>query len=153
MSAAALYDDRVMDHIRNARNYRVLDDADRRGEAVSQVCGDSVTVYLKLEGTRIAGISFQCVSCGICMASASMMTELIAGRTLEDAHTLLEQCAASLEGRKEAAADGQERIALSAAQQTVFETLQAFPSRKTCAWVGWAALSGALRNDPAPQSL
>lgn len=153
MSAATLYDDRVMDHIRNARNYRALDDADRRGEAVSQVCGDSVTVYLKLNGTHITGIGFQCVSCGICMASASMMTELVTGRTIEEAQALLAHCATTLEGGVLPAPAGKEGIPLSPEQQAVFATLQAFPSRKTCAWVGWAALSGALRDDPAPQSL
>lgn len=145
MSAAALYDERVMDHIRNARNYRALDDADRRGEAVSQVCGDSVTVYLKLDAGRIAHIGFQCESCGICMASASMMTELVAGLTVDEARTLMDHCRGAL--------DGGDASALPEAQQAVFTTLQAFPARKTCAWVGWAALSGALRGDATPTTL
>lgn len=145
MSAAALYDDQVMDHIRNARNYRALEDADRRGKALSQVCGDSVQVYLKLDDNRIAAVGFQCESCGICMASASMMTELLAGRSIEEAQSLMDACARAL--------DGADAAAFPESQRRVFTTLQAFPARKTCAWVGWAALGAALRQVDAPVSL
>lgn len=145
MSASTLYDEKVMDHIKHARHYRVLEQADRKCEAVSQVCGDSVTVYLRLGDNRLRDIGFQCVACGICMASASMMAELVHGQSLNDVSELITRGANALEG---GLAPG-----LSADQQSVFVTLQAFPSRKTCAWVGWAALAGALRGESGPVSL
>ena len=142
MSIDKLYDDVIMDHIKNARNYRQLPDADRQAEAVSQLCGDTITVYIKLEADRIEDIGFQCVSCGISMASASMMTESIKGKTIEEAHQLIAQCRAVLEGGQ-SGGKGPE----GSQHAVTYEALQAFPSRKTCALVGWHALAGALRGE------
>ena len=75
-----LYDDVIMDHIRNARNYHKLDGANREAEGSNPLCGDVITVYLKLSGEVIEDIGFQCTCCGVSMASASIMTESVKGK-------------------------------------------------------------------------
>ena len=78
-----MYDDIVMDHIKNARNCRVLDDADRRIEGRNPLCGDELLIFLKVADERIDDLAFQCSCCGISMASASMMTSAVKGKTVE----------------------------------------------------------------------
>jgi SUF system NifU family Fe-S assembly protein len=85
---STLYDEVLLDHIRNARNYHVLDDANRHGDAVSPVCGDTFTVYVRTTGDVIDEASFQCECCGISMASASIMTDWVRGRSVADALAL-----------------------------------------------------------------
>ena len=85
MPEPKLYDDVLMDHIRNARNYAALEDANRTACGANPLCGDDVTVYVKLEDERLERIAFQCTCCGISMASASIMTETLAGRSAADA--------------------------------------------------------------------
>ena len=135
----ALYDDVVMDHIKNARNYRVLEDADRRVEGSNPMCGDELQLYLALEGGRIADIAFQCTCCGISMASASMMTEMVKGMPVEDARRTAEDFVSMLERADEASepASGVERLAM-------LDTVKRFPARKRCAKLAWATLADAL---------
>jgi SUF system NifU family Fe-S assembly protein len=90
MAIEQLYDKVIMDHINNARNYRELADANRKAEALSTLCGDSVTVYLKLDGECIHDVAFQCSSCAISMAAASIMTETVKGKQRAEAQALLE---------------------------------------------------------------
>ena len=73
----SLYNDVILDHIRNARNFRELGDANRKAQGLNPLCGDTFTVYARVEGDRVAEASFQCECCGISMASASIMTETV----------------------------------------------------------------------------
>ena len=86
---AALYDDVILDHIKNARNFRALEHADRMAEGVNPLCGDSFTVYVMFEDEVIRDASFLCSCCGISMASASVMTEAVKGKTIEQAKELI----------------------------------------------------------------
>ena len=86
--SSVLYDEVILDHIKNARNYRTLDHADRIAEGINPLCGDSFTVYVLLEGEVIRDTSFQCSCCGISMASASVMTQAMKGKTIEQAKEL-----------------------------------------------------------------
>jgi nitrogen fixation NifU-like protein len=65
-----LYDGVILDHIKNARNYRVLEQFDRAAEGVNPLCGDGFTIYVQLDGEVIRDASFQCSCCGISKASA-----------------------------------------------------------------------------------
>jgi nitrogen fixation NifU-like protein len=142
MTIDQLYDKVIMDHINNARNYRAMPDADRKAEAVSTLCGDSVTVYVKLDGDCIHDVAFQCASCAISMASASIMTETIKGKRQAEAAALMHAVTDRIM-QKPAAAD----TTFSADQSAIFEALRAFPTRKTCATVAWHALAAALEGD------
>lgn len=142
---AGLYDDYVMDHIRNARNYRVLTDADRSANGTSPLCGDEMTVYVKLGDESIEDIAFQCTCCGVSMASASIMTELVKGVRPEDARALIQEFVALLTSATHGVGTlpTPERLAM-------LETVRRFPSRGRCALLPWATLERALekRDDP-----
>jgi len=84
MSDSGAYDALVMDHIRHARNFRVIEHANRYAKGVNPLCGDEMSVYLTLTVDRIDDIAYQCTCCGISMASASIMTQMVKGRRAGD---------------------------------------------------------------------
>ena len=134
----SLYSDVILDHIRNARNFRELGDANRKAQGLNPLCGDSFTVYARIEGDRVAEASFQCECCGISMASASVMTETITGLTVSEARSLYKQFERMLTdpaGMLEPGDDG---------QLAVLALIREFPSRVNCALLGWKTLDAAL---------
>lgn len=139
MSRTGLYDDLVMDHIKNARNYRLLVDADRQAMGTNPLCGDEISVYLKMAGDRIADVAFQCTCCGISMASASIMTEIVKGKHADDAKALLQNVVAMLNSGREPPSPE-----ASAEHRALLETVKKFPARTRCAALPWATLEGAL---------
>ena len=136
------YDDLIMDHIKNARNYRVLEDFDRRASGTNPLCGDEMLVTLKLGGKRISDVGFQCTCCGISMASASVMTEMVKGSTIEEASSLLRALVGMLNGNSNAGTDE-----LSAERLALLDTVKRFPARTRCAVLPWVTLEAALNND------
>lgn len=139
MAKPDLYDDFMMDHIKNARNYRVLDDAHCTASATNPLCGDELTLYLKLEGERIAALSYQCSCCGISMASASMMTEHLTGKRMEEAHRIVAEVTAFLKYPAQPM-PAQSTPAFS----NVLQTLRRYPARTACAALAWTALGPLL---------
>lgn len=81
----ALYTEKVMDHFENPRNVGVIEDADGVGEVGNPICGDIMKMYIKVEGDVITDIKFKTFGCGSAIASSSMATELLKGRTLDEA--------------------------------------------------------------------
>ena len=79
-----LYQEVILDHNRNPRNFRALPDANRKAEGDNPLCGDHFTVFLKLDKDKIVDIAFQGAGCAISKASASLMTELIKGKTVAE---------------------------------------------------------------------
>ncbi len=84
----ALYSEKVMDHFRNPRNVGIIEDADGIGEAGNPVCGDIMKIYLKISEDRIDDVKFETFGCGSAIASSSMATELIKGKSLSQAMEL-----------------------------------------------------------------
>jgi len=80
-----LYSEKVMDHFRNPRNVGEIPDADGTGTVGNPVCGDMMTVYIKVKDNKIEDIKFKTFGCGAAVATSSMVTELAKGKTLEDA--------------------------------------------------------------------
>ena len=139
MSAAhSLYDDVILDHIKNARNYRVLERADRVAEGVNPLCGDNFTVYVQLDGEVIRDAAFQCSCCGISMASASVMTEAVKGRTLAQAVELYTRFTDLL------SRPGVSETVDDLGEVAVLAVVRAFPSRRDCAALAWHTLLAAL---------
>jgi nitrogen fixation NifU-like protein len=134
---AKLYDDVVMDHIKNARNYRVLNDADRSAAGLNVLCGDALTVYVHLDGETVRTASFQCECCAISMASASIMTEAVSGRPLAEVQALHEAIVAALD-------EGGDGLGNWENARAIVEAVRAFPSRRRCALLPWATLAAAL---------
>ena len=82
------FTEKVMDHFENPRNVGVLEDADAVAEVGSKECGDTTTLYLKIRDNRIVDVRFRILGCAAAIASSSMATELIKGKTLEEAWAL-----------------------------------------------------------------
>jgi len=130
-----LYDEVVLDHIRNARNYRVMAGEHRTGEAVNPLCGDTFTVFVRVTGDVVDEVSFQCECCGISMASASIMTEWVRGRRVADALAVKSTFLAAARARA---------ISAGADHEAVLRVVAATPNREGCATLAWAALENAL---------
>jgi nitrogen fixation NifU-like protein len=138
--AESIYDDVILDHVRNARNYRAVPDADRQAEGINPLCGDTFTVYLKVESGRIRDAAFQCECCGISMASASVMTDLVRDRTLDEAGALVQEFRELVRTRAEGKG-------LDTGRQAVLSVVRASPSRSNCAILGWQTLEAAIRGE------
>jgi nitrogen fixation NifU-like protein len=138
-STNSLYNDVIMDHIKNARNYRELAEANRRAEGINPLCGDTFTIYVQIEDDRVRDLSFQCSCCGISMASASVMTTLMQGRTVEDARAQGREFMRVLRD-PEAAHDS----APDQGQAAVLAVVRESPSRVNCAVLAWHTLDAAL---------
>lgn len=145
MTRAKLYDDLVMDHIKNARNYRVIENADRRADGSNPLCGDEMTVFLRIDGGRILDVAYQCACCGISMASASIMTEQVMGRNVAEVRALIQ----AFHEMPDHFADFMPRSTMPIIQ-AMFETVRRYPSRVRCAALPWITLGTLL--DDVPES-
>jgi nitrogen fixation NifU-like protein len=133
--AKTAYDDFLMDHIKNARNYRVLESADRELPVFNPMCGDRMTVQLRIARGRVEEAAFQCECCGISMASASMMTEWVRGRSPEEAASYARDLVARLGDRDAAEPGGNDEM-----ERALFAIVREYPSRARCAALPWGAL-------------
>lgn len=139
MSDSRLYDELIMDHIKNARNYRALDDANRTAAGSNPLCGDDLTVYVRVERDRLEEVTFLCTCCGVSMASASIMTESMTGKSASDAKALARAFAELLATRADPMSSGGD-----AAQRAVLTTVRDYPVRMRCAALPWLTLEAAL---------
>lgn len=138
MDLTELYQSVILENNRRPRNFRKLPTANRIAAGNNPVCGDEITVYVQIEGDRIADISFQGAGCAISQASASVMTQRLKGRTLEEAEALFDRF-------KEIVTQGkpdEEDLDLSA-----FAGVHQFPARIKCATLGWHAAINALHGE------
>ena len=133
-----MYDDLVMEHIKNARNFRVLDDADRH-VGTNPLCGDEVHLYFALNDERIADLAFQCTCCGISMASTSIMTDTLKGARVEEARQTIRDFLVLLEDP--AAEPG---ATTREAWLALLDTVRRFPARTRCALLPWTTAAAAL---------
>ncbi len=137
--ASTLYNDAILDHIKNARNFGELAGANRKAHGINPLCGDTFDVYARVEGERVVEAAFQCECCGISMASASIMTDAVKGKTVTEAKALYRNLEKLLRNAH-AASDAQ---AVSE-QLPLLELIREFPSRVNCALLGWHTLEAAL---------
>lgn len=141
---ADLYQEVIIDHGRRPRNFRELEGATRTVEGVNPLCGDELTLYVKLADGRIADIAFQGTGCAISQASASLMTAALKGKTEDEALALYGRVHAMLtEGPNREA--GPPELGKLAVLSGVWE----FPTRVKCATLAWHALRSALEADGA----
>ena len=135
-----LYDEVILDHIRNARNYRVIDaPGTLGGEAVNPLCGDTFQVYVHVEQGTVRDAAFQCECCGVSMASASVMTEWVKGRSVAEALQARQAFVAAVTSRSVAPLPGAPED-----HAAVLQLLANTPSREGCALLAWTALEQAL---------
>ena len=140
-----LYQDVILDHSRHPRHYGVLDHASHKAEGYNPLCGDRVTVRLKTRDGVIDDVRFEGRGCAISIASASLMTEALRGRTEADAATMFARFHALVTGQ-ESAPDA------SLGKLEALGGVAEFPTRVKCAMLPWHALQAALRREAQPVS-
>lgn len=153
----SLYQRTVLEHCRSPRNFHAMDKPDRFAEGFNPLCGDKVTVYIRTPGREgvspslkdgtssppgsIAEISFEAAGCAICLASASMMTELLGGEAAEKARQQAEKVLEAFKpGADNGLGDLGEIVALG--------SVRAYPSRIRCVTLPWRTFTAALDDDP-----
>jgi nitrogen fixation NifU-like protein len=134
-----LYREVILDHNRQPRNFGEIEDADRVIEGVNPLCGDRMTLYVKLDDGRIEDVRFKGTGCAISVASSSMMTERVKGRTVAQGLTLFEHVHHML---TDAAMDESELAELG--KLAALSGVREYPSRVKCASLAWHALKSAL---------
>jgi nitrogen fixation protein NifU and related proteins len=137
-SLSGLYQEMILDHNRAPQNYRRMDNANRRAEGNNPLCGDRLTVWLRVEDGKIQDAAFQGSGCAISKASASLMTTAVKGKSQAEAEALFERFRGLVTGTL----DQQEAETLG--KLAVFSGLSEFPIRVKCASLSWHALKAAL---------
>lgn len=132
-----LYREVILDHNRNPRNFGTLESADRVVQGVNPLCGDKMTLYLKLNGEKIEDIRFQGTGCAISVASSSLMTERVKGQPVEATLALFDEVHDMLTGRDAEPPEHMEKLAALAG-------VRDYPSRVKCASLAWHALKEGL---------
>lgn len=139
----ALYQELILEHNRKPRNFREIEDADRTIEGRNPLCGDALTLWVKLDGDTISDVSFKGEGCAISRASASLMTAAVKGKRRADAEQLFDRFHQLVTGT------------LPDDQQAELGSLRAlsgvsrFPLRVKCASLAWHALHSALADNVA----
>lgn len=133
-----LYQEVILDHNKRPRNRRALPDATNTSEGHNPLCGDQVTVFLKTEDGRVTDIAFEGQGCAISTASASLMTEVVKGKTLEEAHEIFREFQTMVTSPD----SDEEHPNLGDLQ--VLAGVRDHPVRIKCATLPWHTLNAAL---------
>ena len=134
-----LYQEVVIDHSKKPRNFRKPEGANRSAEGINPLCGDQITLYLKLSGDVIEDIGFQGAGCAISKASASLMTSTLKNKTKAEAEALFERVHSMISEGPRSKVDPQELGKLA-----VLSGVWEFPSRVKCATLAWHTVDEAL---------
>jgi nitrogen fixation NifU-like protein len=143
-----LYQEVILEHARKPRNFRVIDSPGaRRAEGYNRLCGDRLHVYVRIDDGVIADASFEGSGCAISTASASMMTQAVRGKPVEEAQALFEGFHTLVTGLEAPGATGHPESDLGKLE--IFAGVREFPVRVKCATLAWHTLHAALdaRND------
>jgi len=141
----ALYQEVILDHSKNPRNFHKIEPADRTALGRNPLCGDQYTVYLRMEGDRIIDIGFEGQGCAISKSSASMMTQAVKGKTQEEAKDLFDRFHSLVTGK---GADPESLGKLAA-----FQGVSEFPIRVKCASLAWHTMRAAVEGKEVSVSL
>lgn len=137
-----LYQDTILEHNKNPRNFREIENADRTADGNNPLCGDALRVYVSLEGDTLKDISFKGSGCAISKASASMMTQALKGRTKQEAETLFDEFHRMVIGELD-----EEAEETHLGRLRIFSGVREFPARVKCASLSWHTLNAALHGD------
>ena len=141
-----LYQEVIVDHNRSPRNFGELDPPGRKLEGFNPLCGDRLTLYLNRDGDQIADIKFKGSGCAISIASASLMTEGVKGKSVQEAETVFADFHELLTG-----ADLEIDLTRMG-KLAVLAGVRDYPSRVKCATLCWHTLHALLAGDDAPVS-
>jgi nitrogen fixation protein NifU and related proteins len=133
-----LYQEVILEHSKAPRNFRRPESANRQAEGYNPLCGDRCTVYIDMDGDAIKEIGFQGSGCAISRASASMMTQMVKGKSKAEAAKLFDQFHRLVTGKTQTA------NASDLGKMVVFGGVSKFPARVKCATLAWHTLQSAL---------
>jgi nitrogen fixation NifU-like protein len=133
-----LYQEVILEHSKAPRNFKEPASSNRSAEGYNPLCGDHFTVYLDMEGNSIRDIGFKGSGCAISKASASMMTQIVKGKSKQEASALFEQFHKLVTGTDEKEVD--------LGKLAVFSGVSEFPTRVKCATLAWHTLQAAMEN-------
>ena len=135
-----LYQEVILDHNRRPHNYRVIDPASAKQEGYNPLCGDRLTLYLTLDGDVIRDAAFQGSGCAISKASASLMTDVLKGKTVAEARDLFEQFHGMVTSSPDAPAPDLGKL-------SVLAGVREFPTRVKCASLAWHTMKAAIAHE------
>ncbi len=134
-----LYQEIILDHNRRPRNFGALPEPTRATTGHNPLCGDRLTLYLVIDGERIANVSFEGSGCAISKASASLMTEALKGKTVAEAEALFERFHDLVTAPPDAPVD-----ATGLGKLAVFAGVREYPTRVKCASLAWHTMKSAV---------
>jgi nitrogen fixation NifU-like protein len=138
-----LYQELILDHTKRPRNFGPLAGANRKAEGFNPLCGDRVSVSLELDGETVRDVHFEGTGCAISTASASLMTEALKGRTVDEAEALFEDVHELLTGNESSRGEGLGKL-------VVLGGVRAYPMRVKCATLAWHTFRSALHDQGVP---
>lgn len=137
-----LYQQVILDHNKNPRNFGRLEGANREAEGYNPLCGDHYTIYLDLEDGNVKKAGFEGSGCAISKSSASVMTQVLEGKTIDEAKEIFGKFIAMVKGELADSSD--------IGKLAIFEGVRDFPTRTKCATLSWHAMKNALEGVGEP---
>ena len=137
-----LYQQVILDHNKNPRNFREIGDASAYADGKNPLCGDALRVYLEMDGDVVKDVAFKGSGCAISKASASMMTQAVKGKTKAEAEVLFDEFHRMVTGKLDPESEDSHLGKLK-----IFAGVLEFPARVKCASLSWHTLHAALNNE------
>ncbi|MBK6722719.1 MAG: SUF system NifU family Fe-S cluster assembly protein [Acidobacteria bacterium] len=137
-----LYQEVILEHNKNPRNFREIADADQYADGKNPLCGDALRVYVSLDGDTVTDVAFKGSGCAISKASASMMTQAVKGKTKAEAEDIFDEFHKMVTGELDIETDENDLGKLK-----IFAGVLEFPARVKCASLSWHTLNAALRGE------
>ncbi len=137
-----LYQEVILDHNKNPRNFREIENADKTADGNNPLCGDALRVYVEMDDDKVKDVAFKGSGCAISKASASMMTQIVKGKTREEADVLFDEFHKMVTGELDVENDENNLGKLK-----IFAGVLEFPARVKCASLSWHTLHAALNNE------
>jgi nitrogen fixation NifU-like protein len=137
-----LYQEVILEHNKNPRNFREIEDANHQADGHNPLCGDALRVYIDLEDNKVKDVAFKGSGCAISKASASMMTQAVKGKSKEEAEVLFEEFQKMVTGELNA-----ETSENHLGKLKIFAGVLEFPARVKCASLSWHTLHAALNEE------
>ena len=137
-----LYQEVILDHGKNPRNFGVLEQYTCTAEGNNPMCGDQLTVYIDIKNDVVSDVSYRARGCAISIASASIMSSMIKGRTIEEVHILFDKFHKLCTGQEVEEDDDTEKL-------QVLSGVSEFPTRVKCATMSWHAVDSAIKSKNA----
>ncbi len=137
-----LYQDTILDHNKNPRNFREIENADKTADGKNPLCGDALRVYVEMDGDTVKDVSFKGSGCAISKASASMMTQAVKGKTKAETEMIFDEFHKMVTGELDI-----ERDENHLGKLKIFAGVLEFPARVKCASLSWHTLNAALHGE------